>query len=205
MAFTPAPNVYRTEVRYLLHGQRIENTLNLRSLTGIPATDPNILGQIVFDWAEAEVLPLLSIDVTLQEVYMTDLSSMTAPTYTIPPAGAPPAGGNGVPALPGNVALCVSFRTAGRGRTMRGRNFVGGISDNVVVGNQASAGFAASLALAYETLQTTLVGAGFAVGVLSTRENNLPRAEGLWTQVTDFVVTDLNVDSQRRRLTGRGI
>jgi hypothetical protein len=140
----------------------------------------------------------------MREVYLTDLSSQTAPTVTVVP-GTNVLGSGTADPLPNNVALCVSFRTEGRGRSARGRNYISGHAETSLSGNTFNATVSNGIRDAYEELldATTYTGSWTWV-VLSRFEDGVARAAGLVQPVTAVVLTDTTVDSQRRRLPGRG-
>lgn len=200
MAFIPAPNVLMLEIRGTFNGEEIENTLYFDTTGSI--TEAKV--EDLFDFMEDDWLPdwltALSDDFQVDELYATDLTSSTSPAYSrtiTPPLVGDNTGGN----LPGNVAIVISFRTNGRGRSTRGRNFVGGLTEDKVTGNLFDLTTLADLVAAYELL---LGGGSFPVdwvwGVLSRIFEGAPRTEGLFQEIVDVLATDIIVDSQRGRL-----
>jgi hypothetical protein len=203
MAFVPVPNCAIFELRYSLFGQQIENTLAFEE--ALPWSPSALNDQCVAlkDWAVNELLPVLSADITLREVYGTSLESDSAPTGSfVNPV--PPAGGQVQVAEPGNVAAGVTFRTQLRGRSFRGRNYVAGIPSNQRTGNQVTAGFSADVVTAYQLLTDAYGGVLGTWVVVSRFHNGAPRVTGVSTAIKTALMVDLNIDSQRRRLTGRG-
>ena len=204
MGFVPVPNVVQTNVRYTYFGEQCENTLYWETGT---ATTPAIVGGIAAvllnQWGTV-VMPLLSQDLTLREVYAFGLDSASAPSATATPGGGPIAGGVANPGLPGNVALCVSFRTALRGRSFRGRIYLPGITEGMVVGNLIAEATATRIVNAVNTVALEVEDSWAPHCVVSRYENNAPRTTGISTLVTSYGVSDLSVDSMRRRLPGRG-
>jgi len=203
MAFTPVLNTAIFELRYTLWGQRVENTLAFEEALPWSTTTLNQQCQALNAWCVAELLPSLSADISLREVYGTSLESDSAPTgsYINP---VPPTGGNVAGAEPGNVAAGVTFRTGNRGRSFRGRNYVPGIPNNERVGNSVTASFSADLVTAYNLLTDAY---GDVLGtwvVVSRYSGGESRGFGITTPVTQALMVDLFIDSQRRRLTGRG-
>jgi len=203
MAFTPVINVLQVELRQRLFLQQVENTLYWL-YGGAPTTsDANTLAAAVAGWWTAEMSPLLSQDLELHEVYVTDISSESGFTVSYT-TGLPDAGGVPTAALPGNVAVSCTFRTINRGRSFRGRNYVAGIPEASVIGNTIDSGLVSGIGDAY----TALIGlAGIASAdwvVVSRYENGESRGFGIATPVVSALVVDNLVDSMRRRLTGRG-
>jgi hypothetical protein len=205
MVFVPKDNTVQIAIRGRLHEQQVVNTLYFQNLTGAGTSgDLASLGADILTWWAADMLPLLTVGYALREVYAVDMSSESAPTATVTPA-APQAGSNLNPSLPNNVALCVSFRTAGRGRSSRGRNYISGLTEANADNNLFTEATANAVQAAYEKL---LDAATFSLDwtwcVYSRYEDGLPRPEAFTPPIEAVVLTDLVVDSQRRRLPGRG-
>lgn len=204
MPYVPAPNVVQAELRYLYSIQKLENVIYFVGSAGITTTLMTTLGNNLINWWNVNFKPLVSTQLSLSEVYLTDLTTQTSPTVSVV-TGLPSAGVDGGEPMPFNVAYCISFRTAGRGRSARGRNYVTGMTENDVSGNSIVGSFRDAAVAAYNLL----VGAGtFTAGlqwcVVSRIHDNAPRAVALVQPITSVVTIDLVVDSQRRRLPGRG-
>lgn len=204
MPFVPVPNTALVEIRLQQDSQKVENTLYFELGTGWDATSLGDLGTSVITWWETFMSPLTSNTVVLREVVCTDLTSDIAPSIVSTP-GTLVTGDDINEALPNNVSLAISFRTAGRGRSSRGRNYFVGITDEHVAGNTAESGFVSDLTAAYLALG---LGGSFDVDaiwcVVSRFHNNAPRTTGIATPITSVSVVDDTIDSQRRRLPGRG-
>jgi len=98
-----------------------------------------------------------------------------------------------------NASVVASLRTAKTGRNFRGRTYVPGISQSVIVDAQhVSTGYAASVNTVFIHLITTLVTAGFKLSVLSRYLAKALRLVGVLTEVIT-IITDTKIDSQRRR------
>jgi len=148
--------------------------------------------------------------VQLVEVVVTDMSSLTGGQVSFsPPIGE--FGGKGGPPLPSNVSLSISFRTALRGRSFRGRNYVVGLAvDDQLDQNSIKPTVMSAWVDAYTELIALASGAG-ATWIVASRFSGVdgdghpvPRAAGVTTPITNVVATDNTIDSQRRRLPGRG-
>lgn len=202
MAFVPTANTVMAEIRMLWDVQKVENTLFFQGSSTVDAAELTALGDALVSWFETNVQPLQSSEVLLREIYLTDLTSESALTHTRPVVPNTP-GGTSSPSLPNNVSLTVSFRSAGRGRFSRGRNYFVGLSEGQVVNNAVSLAFADDLALAYQALLTALP-AGWTWVVCSRYTAAGPRVAGFNSPVVAALVVDNVVDSQRRRLPGRG-
>ena len=211
MPFVPVPNTAEVELRMTLDSQRIENTLYFFNAAGPDPTSMNLLAAELETWWINEAAPLLPADVALREIVVTDLTA--ANSFQITRGITPPEPGTlGQPALPNNVTLAVSFRTAIRGRGYRGRNYVPALTEGQVVNNTVAGATVTDWATAYASILTDpgIAGAGW-VWVVASRylgvDSNgkpIPRVVGNAEPITSVVVTDATVDSQRRRLPGRG-
>lgn len=204
MEFVPSPGIAQCSLRYLMDQQRLENTLYFDLDPTATPEEFTTLNEELWDWWAAEMRPLLAPQIALQEIYTVDLTTETSPAYTFVGSGGPLAGTAAGASLPANVAACVSFRTSGRGRSSRGRNYIAGLVEADVTMNTIDPTWAASLVAAYQAL---LDGVAITNGlwvVLSRVSEGSPRASGLAQPINAVVMTDRTVDSQRRRLPGRG-
>lgn len=203
MAFVPVPNTAMFELRYTLFDQQIENTLWFEEALPWNAGTIATQCEVLHDWVVSDLFPTLSVDLILREVFGTSMESDTAPTGSFVPA-APPAGDVPSNSEAGNVAFGITFRTGNRGRSFRGRNYVPGIPQNNRSGNQVVPTFATTIQTAYQQL-TGLIPEMLGTWVVVSRfSGGVPRVTGVTTPVVQAAFHDLNLDSQRRRLTGRG-
>lgn len=201
MVFVPVPSTLQVELRGTVHGVPFENVLYFTADGTITTGDVDDL----FDFFENEWVPAAALmqgpAVVWNEAYGTDLTTQTSPVYVR--SFSPPIQGNpaGDPTLPGSVAFTVSFRTAGRGRSSRGRNYVTGLTEGQVTANLLGSGFANSwVALYGELLGVGTFPPAWDWVVVSRISEGEPRAVGLAQTVTDVTYTDLRVDTMRSRL-----
>lgn len=198
--FVPGTNVAMVEIRGDYFGQQVENTLYFQNVGAINALDANDL----MDYMENVLCPGIagaqSNAYTWRDVYVTDLTTNISPTYSKTFSPVIP-GVSANPGMPGSVALCLSFRTAGRGRSSRGRNYISGLTEADVTANVVSNGLILGLTATYADM---LSGGGLPTGwtwvVFSRYTNGAPRGLGLAKPVTNVISTDPTVDSQRGRL-----
>lgn len=204
MPFIPVPFTAQVELFFLQDGQQLENTLYFTRADTYDVAELTALANAIIAWWTAELLPLTSNTVQLRAVKATSLQSASAPAVEVAPASSL-FGSATSPALPNNVTIAIKFLTNFRGRWARGRNYVIGLVENVVTANAISQAHADALQDAYNTLTTTTyVNATYDWVVVSRQFENTPRVEGFASSITSAVLTDLTVDSQRRRLPGRG-
>lgn len=201
--FIPTPNAASVEWRYLIDEQQVENRVNF-ILDAPPSTgDLENLANACAAWRDAELRPLQASAVQLREVYVTDQSAVDAPTFSL--ALSPPlAGGVAADPLPNNCSLCISFRTANRGRSARGRLYHIGLAENQQVASSVLGSVANALLAAYQALPSYVAPVGWQMAVISKTLNKVARTEGFKYPITTIGIVDLVIDSQRRRLPSRG-
>jgi len=204
MAFVPAPNIVQVELRATLAGQNIENRLMVDALEPVTETNLADITNLVSNWAQSTYFDHLPSAVVLREVVGTDLTTQNGQQHTIAPEGGIGGGLSGEP-MPNEVTLCVSLRSGNRGRSARGRLYVLALEKVQVSGNNVSGTLAANFVADMEALIDVLTTAGYALVIVSYISNKVPRPGGpVYFPVTTAVVTDLVVDSMRRRKPGVG-
>lgn len=205
MPYVPVPDTLQAELRFTWAGQQVENTLYFTGSAGVTPSLATDLGDALIGWWTGQFAPIMSNTLTLVEVFLTDLTTNTSFTVS-DTSGLPVTGASTTDSEPNNVSLCVSFRTVQRGRSGRGRNYVPGLTEAQVNGNVVGATTISDITGAY----SILLGAGsFVAGlqwvVVSRFHNGVERTTGLAIPITTVLVVDNIVDSQRRRLPGRGV
>lgn len=203
MPFIPATNVVQAELIFSWDGQIVENVLHYQIAGGVDAGAMNEVGTELVAWWDATMQPLVPTTVILTEVRMTDLTTEFAPGVTWT-AGLPLVGGHASAAMPNNVALSMTKRTAFRGRSYRGRIYHVGLMESVVTDNMVTTVHRAALVAAYFQIMALTVNAIEApMVVVSKYEGGVARGTALITVVNN-ITTDGVIDSQRRRLPRRG-
>jgi len=203
MAFVPVLDTVSASMRFTLWGQQIESTLYFKH-SGEPTTeDLQDIADYVDDFAASKLLAAgLSVSMVYRETFVTWLATVTSPT-AVSTVSAGATGSDGDASLPGNVCFCVTFRTAERGRSARGRNYVSGIPVGSQTGNTIPSAFADGIVGAYNALIEFPL-ADWTWVVVSRTQGGVSLLNGVTLPVTQAAYADLNLDSQRRRLTGRG-
>lgn len=203
MAFVPALNTAMVEIRMGLDGQRVENTVYAQNVAAWDQTSLTSLGNAIISWWTDTAAPLYTNSTSLTEVFLTDLTSATSTAVSVIPDTAT-AGGLGLEPLPNNCAIAISFRTASRGRSARGRNYIGGLPADNVSNNRVVGSYLDDWISAYTVLQIAIGDEGATMVVVSRRHNKANRVNAVMFPITTFLFVDNVVDSQRRRLPGRG-
>lgn len=210
MTFIPVPNTAEVEIRALLAGEKVENTLWFQSETPWSAAALTTLGSDVLAWWIANIIGHLPTEYQITEVFCRDHTTSSGLVASVVPAST--IGGGGGVMFPGNVSFAVSFRTGHAGRSFHGRNYMCGVPESVkVTPNTVSNTYTTALRSGYLALLApgTITGAAWVIasrfsGVDPVTKKPIPRVTGLATPVTEVAIVDNNIDSQRRRLAGRG-
>ena len=103
------------------------------------------------------------------------------------------------------LRLAVSRVRRVPGRSFRGRNYVVGVpQDQVVDINHVQSSYAAAWIDTYSELLEGTFEEGQQWVIVSRFEDGSPRETGIASEVLTVTVVDDVIDSQRRRLPGRG-
>lgn len=202
MPFIPVPAGIQLCFNFTTASQHWQFCLTLRKSTGtVEDTD---LQQATADgqsWWTSFLKGALASANTLAEIVATNLTSQGAPQFRV---NVNEAGTNAGGFTPTSVAVVASHRTAKRGRSYRGRSFVGGIPVTQIDTPTTLAGSTATaFANGFASLRSTLDGHGLDQVVATKQHNNAVVSPAETNEVISTVVDTL-LDSQRRRLSGRG-
>ena len=105
--------------------------------------------------------------------------------------------------MPNATTIAVKKNTGRAGRSYRGRVYHVGLTEIQVQDNRITPTATAAINTAYSTLITRYTAINCEWVVASTQNNNVPRVVGVATPIVGVSV-DPVIDSQRRRLPGRG-
>lgn len=207
MAFIPTAGVAQVDLIQMIDNQRCENVLHYKQAG---ATDYNTDKLIDLGTALIAYFNLTSVKGlypstwSLIEVRCTDMSEQFGPAVSVA-AGLPIVGTRAGAQLPNNCALVLTKRSTIRGRNFRGRMYFAPLVEADVTGNVVSSAVVTSILgnLAGLLDITDADTVHHFLNVVSTRFNNQDRVAGIATQVFSLT-SDGVVDSQRRRLPGRG-
>lgn len=210
MAFIPATNCLKVSIKWKLGGQELRSVLYFHKASSwaegdITSFASALDGAIVSSW-----LDHLHVDLTYTGFDIVDISAANNPIGQVVKS-APPAGAHATGAcFTGQDCVVLTKRTAKSGRSFRGRLFVPGIPVEKQEGlNTVTAAFIGQLLTDF----AGLIADGLVTGVFhvvlslfSGMDSNhvpIPRSLGLPTVVT-ALSADQSIDSQNRRLEGRG-
>lgn len=203
MVFVPVPNTVLVEMRFLCDGERVENTLHYRKVAGWDSASMTQLAAELKSVWSSFIQPIVPGAVSLREIVVTKLDTPSDLQVTY--ATGLPLSGTALSALmPNNVTLCISLRTGYTGRSARGRNYFIGLTKDAVVDNEVIGTVQDTLLAYYDELRDSPSAFGAIQVIVQKFANKAPLSQGFVRDVTSAVIVDATVDSQRRRLPGRG-
>lgn len=204
MAFVSFQNTCLVELVMTQFGNARVNTLYIEQDSAWSNVTMGLLSASIITWWKNEPRALMSNTVTLTTCRVRSLESQ----FGLVIEESVTAGNVGAittPALPGNVTCTVKFLTGFAGRRRRGRNFWVGLCEPQVGEDVVDPDIVAGMIAAYEQLNGSLVGGTNPRHVVASRAGIDPEVggEGMTVEVISYA-SDGVVDSQRRRLHGRG-
>lgn len=202
--FIPAPNIVCVQVVYVSASERVQNVFNVLSGGGTSVGDMNRIGAKIEDWLRTDWDNGSSSLTVVNVISMTDAGVEAGVGVERVPATAL-AGSVGQPPLPANVTFAVKWNTGLTGRSNRGRTFHVGITADMVLFNQINPSQRAMYLAMYTALLTKLAAGGTVdkLAVVSYCHDGDWRPTAEINPVISCSI-DFNLDSMRRRLTGRG-
>lgn len=202
LPFQAAPNTARIELIFTQDGQRVENVFHITYSSFFTTGHLYEAINAFRDWWAADGKGYASSAVKPTLIVAASLQDATAPTVEAS-LDADPVGTRTSPAMPMNVTVAVGLRTALRGRSYRGRIYHVGLTEDMIAFSVLLPVYVTDLVANYNALRATLAPYGFALAVLSRVNGGVRRTVGVSTPVESITV-DAFLDSQRRRLPGRG-
>lgn len=203
MAYIPVPNTVRLCLQGVWAGQLVELCLGWRKDTAVTVSDLEDLTDGMETWRVAEFIPHVNHLYQMTQWVATALATATSPSV-ITPITADDVGLDAGPSVSNNSTMTTTFLTDLRGRSYRGRVYTPGLNQSdQLTSTDMSGTLAAALTAAY-ALMNTYVPVAFSHAVISLQTAGAPRATGVATPVTGYR-SNTQIDSQRRRLAGRGV
>jgi len=204
MPFIPTPDCLQVEMIFNWDNQIVENVFHYDMGGGFNAADADMVAAAIKTAWDTTLKAQTAATCSLTKFRMTDVTTQTgfATEYA---TGLPIAGTKVSASMPNSVSVTIKKATAKRGRSYRGRMFFIGLTEDNVTNNIINSGLTTTFGNFFAAIDSIAISAG-GPAILSVRSlynGNAPRSEGILTPVTSFI-TDLVVDSQRRRLPGRG-
>jgi len=205
--FQPVPKTIEAKTFYTLGGQEIVNSFYAQTTTAVTDAMVAEIADIVGTWVTTHLLPALSSSVTYNRTIATDLSSEGS-FQTINATGGGSVGGGFAMTAPNNEAIAVHRQTGRSGKYQKSRIYLFGLADdNMSDFNHLGTAAAAAILSIMEDLDAAIT-----AGVEATYITGYPQRvlDGVRLLVANFIQStgwsfvDLVLDSQRRRLPGRG-
>lgn len=203
MQYVPVPNIAQVELFQIWDNQLCENVLHFEPAIALTPTLMTEIGGALVTWWNANIKAWVPSTLSLTGVKVTDLTTQFAPVVNIS-AGLPIVGTNVSPSLPNNCALVLTKRTLLRGRSFRGRVYQPGMIEGQVTNSAVSSAYVTNFLNAYNSIKTVATATTtWDMVVVSRKQAGAWLSVGEAHPVTGFT-SDGNIDSQRRRLPGRG-
>lgn len=202
MAFIPWPNGVQLCFHFVTAGQSWQFCLGLQKDTGtVNDTDLSDLATAAHTWWTSTFRSHINNGTTLDNIQATNMTAEGAPSHIESVGTTGALNSLGVPL---SSALVLSQRTAKRGRSYRGRAYISGLDGTQITSpTDVTAGTVTNLLADFTSLISIFNTAGFKQVVVSRRHNGVVTTPAEMNQV-DALVMDAHLDSQRRRLFGRG-
>jgi len=200
MAFQSVPDVVQTVITFTSLASTMVNILNWAFSGGYDQGEVDDLADAVDAAVDALWLPLISTSVTYLNTYAKGLESAVDLEAT---ANA----GTGNGAASGNAmtlqqSYVVKLGTGATGRSSRGRIYtMSSTFANMQTVRAVTTTYSSNWVDAVADLFTAVTAASGGLPVVVSRFTaGAPRTTGVYRPVTDIIGTNLNVDTQRRRV-----
>lgn len=209
MPLPDSPHVAKLTVLWTntYEGNKCESVFYLRDTTDEMFIAPTATCDLVWTAVVDCIVPNISAAVVFNGVGFEDVRTFPFGGVEVPETATPGTSSVGGAQLPSSVSLAIKKSTATLGRSGRGRWFWPvGQASNLVEGNTVASASAAAWVGGLEAFQAQIEStiAPAEMGINSYYSGKVLRSTALFSRITGWGVTDLNVDSQRRRLPGRG-
>lgn len=208
MANLPVPDTAQVEVRMVAFGQHIETVYQHKGDTAWGTLELQELAEAYVDAYQNNMDGTMGAAIVWSSVIARDLSGTGLQAEVVFDVGnATPANGT---TLPLSTAFAVHKSTAGPGRSGSGRVFHPGITNlhlETGDGNRIEDGSIAAFVAAYNAVLGSVNAAavnGSTQVIVSRQHAGVQLDPPVTYEVINYTARDVFVDSQRRRLTGRG-
>jgi len=180
-----------------------ENRMHFKRQGGMYTDmEANELAGEVFSFCETEIMPLLSIDTTLQFVIGLQLEVPFGAVYDFHPTEPVPGGMD--QGLPACCCARIEFTTGLEGKWYNGRNYLPWIPRSQVARSHINPEWLESVRTRYSGMISFASTRGWDWVVPSRRLGGLPRTEGITTPITEVVIPDNRVRTWRQRISRFG-
>lgn len=206
--YVPVAKTIQCELRQTLGGEQLMNVLHFEKDSTVTVADMEQLGGQLVSWWGDWMKPEMSSNLSFNEVYMTDLTSIIGATVSWN-TDLPMVGDQVVESMPSNAAACISFKTPFRGRSYQGRNYIAGVPISRVLLNTMDLDLVADLKNAYSKLLEfsgdigcthVVVSRYTGYTIVGTKKIPTPRVAGITSNVTAYNFASAYIKTQRDRL-----
>ncbi len=205
MPQSPVPDTAEVVLNYQSDSGDSRNVMHFQQSPFGEFTNINLqrLAETAADWWTTNLRSLVHPAFTLESVITRNLGVVPGEVseYAVNLTGQAQGGRS-----PSNVTSAFTLRTALGGRSGRGRIYHVGLSQSYYTGDTLHPNEKNIMTTAYNTLKTinkASIGQEYHLVVVSRFANKVQRATGIANEVT-VISNDGLLDSQRRRLKGRG-
>jgi len=204
MAFQAVPDTCQINIRFTRDGQLTENVLHATKEGGFSLSDLEAVASTVNTVVPTVWMPILPVNVVYQETNVIDLSVEGGSQVTQSVVGGQP-GSVGTDPLPNSSTLAIRLKSGIGGRHGSGRIYWQGFAQSDRASpNTIKPEVVATIISAIQDLIDALELIDAIVTIVSRFFANAARPEGVPFVVNTITVFDNSLDSQRRRLPGRG-
>lgn len=197
MAFVPVPDTCLAVLRFTKGVESFSNTL-WYTMSGFTDVDMLALAAGLNGVVDTDWKPDHSTDVFFTGVTVYDMTSPTGSIVTDnSDAGA---GASAEEPLPLSLAIVVTLYTAARGRTGRGRMYIGGTTEFHMTDGVYTAQYQSAINAYVALLGTVPSSLGWTWSVVSRMENGAPREFGVSRPIINTEIRSAIPGTQRRRL-----
>jgi len=201
-AFIPAPDTARVRMIYSQDAQTVMNVFYFTKSGGWDSGSLHDLADVVSAAWTTHMKVLQSNGLTLETIEATDVSVDAGAQYTLS-VGA--SGTHTAPALPNNVTWAIKFTSGLTGRSNRGRMYFLGLVEDQVDSNTVTIAASSGILTGIEGFFAEIQADEDAFHVIVSYCNaGAWRTTAVTNEVSGYSYFDTTVDSQRRRLPGRG-
>jgi len=203
MAFQEVINTVQIEVRMELHGEPYENTFFYQRATEPTQAELQALVNDLGDYVVSDWLQLVGDEMVGNSVYGRGLTyAEDIQAISLAPSGV--AGAYTSATEAGSVCIAIK-RTAGlTGRSTRGRIYFGGIPEVKQSGNTLDPTYGLDVVEMIEGFDAVAIALSWTPVIVSRFNAGIVRPSGVTYPIVTWQLDNFDIDSQRRRLAGRG-
>jgi hypothetical protein len=203
-AFIPTPDTARAVFKYTSMGQIIENVFYFYIKDGWSLPLLVDLGVHLTSAWDTFLKPRLNSAIELLDITITNVELQNGDQTIAPVNAAGTLAGQAFPST--GQTFAIKFGTGIAGRSYRGRMYWPLLSNDAVANGNVNQASAVAMVGAVDDFFAQIKTDMDADHVVVSYQGDCEwRAAGIPTPVTSYTYSDLHLDSQRRRLPGRGI